>query len=123
MQRLTSAVTGDKKDQSNLPAWDRVKSTYKCLKKHLNRDPTMHDEIGKLFKKKPKIFEELVACTGERRNNANKYFKAASLGAEFMELFDEVNDMHMQCTFFKLQYLMKSITQLDLSCTYTYYFD
>jgi hypothetical protein len=63
MQRLTTAVSGDKKDQSNLPAWDRVKCTYRSLKKYLNREPNRDDEIGKLFKKKPKIMEDLVSGT------------------------------------------------------------
>jgi hypothetical protein len=97
MQRLTSSVTGDKSDPSGLPGWDRVKNCYLAIKKHLEREPTREDKIPDLYKKTPLLFKELINMTGENRNNANKYFKCACLGPEFMELYEEVNNMHMQC--------------------------
>jgi hypothetical protein len=99
MQSLTSTATADKGDPSKLPAWDKTKNIYKMVSKFLKRPPRQTDSIPKLLKNKKKLFSELVEQTGESRNNANKYFCAASMGPEFMQLYDEVNTLHMQCTY------------------------
>jgi hypothetical protein len=98
MQSLTTTTTGDLTDPSKLPAWDKVKKVYTDLKELLKREPTPEDDVKQLLKNDEQKLADWIAATGEDGNNANKYFAAAIMGQDFIQLYDEVNDMHMQCT-------------------------
>jgi hypothetical protein len=94
-QVITSSSTGDEKGGGKLPDWDKTKNVYKALTTALKRTPRRGDKLLSLLG--PKKFREIQDSVGVDRNNANKYLAAACLGSRFMVLYDQANEMHMDC--------------------------
>jgi hypothetical protein len=98
MQVLTSSGTGDVRGGGKIPDWDKTKKVYNQIKKVLGRPAKRDDDIAALIGKE--AFQAIQTSIMADANNANKYIAAAKLGPEFMNLYETVNTMHMQCKFF-----------------------
>jgi hypothetical protein len=95
MQVLTS-TQGDETSGAKIPPWDRVKMIFELLCKILKRVPTREDHMKDLLSASQ--VARLYQIAGESQNNGNKFIAAAKMGQDFMDLYEEVNTMHMKCT-------------------------
>jgi hypothetical protein len=115
MQSLTSNTSADVSDPSKLPAWDRTKCIYTKLAVFLKRAPRQTDDIPAMLKQKQSLYRECMEQSGESKNNTNKYFSACCLGPAFMEMYDGVNNMHMQCMYLIFE---RSLAKTQLKIIY-----